>query len=445
MERSATPRTIGRRRHTRRLAYIAIATLACFAAAQWRRHARKPVLAREDVAGLRDAVAERSESDVRRLSAEDLLRAVCSAAVGPDYRDAVAAAPAPGEPLIAAPQRLPALFPPNTTASARASVPYWRLVFSPVVLGVMIVLGLGCGGASLVRARPAPARRPAPASGGDGKQPAAQAPTLPLALVPSGYRLVKALAEGGMGVVSEAEDAALGRRVAIKKLREELKANASDRRRLLGEARLVAGLHHPNIVEIYTVVEENGELYLVFEFVPGRTLHAAIAEKGFLPLPDCKRILAEVCRALDFAHARGIVHRDLKPSNIMLSASGEVKVMDFGIAHQTGGARHPALTQSVAGTPFYMAPEAQQGVVRRESDVYSLGACFYEMATGRRPFSEPVTPEAKLRQCYVPPSRQRTGLTPAVDALVDWALEPDPDARIRSAGEFYKALSEVAG
>ncbi len=429
MERSATPRSIGRQRQARRAAVAAIATLACFAAAQLRRHARRPILAKEEVSGLRDAVAERESGDARRISAEDLLRAVCSAAVGTDYHDAIAGVPA--QPLSVVQKTTPLALPPASGAQDS----FLRLVFSPVVLGVLILLGLACGGAALARARTSPLRR----------APAAPAPTVPLALVPAGYRFIRALAEGGMGVVSEAEDAALGRRVAIKKLREELKANAADRQRFLREARLVAGLHHPNIVEIYTVVEEKGELYLVFELVPGRTLHAEIAAKGFLPLAECKRMLEGVCRALDFAHAQGIVHRDLKPSNVMLAASGLVKVMDFGIAHRTGGSRSPALTQSVAGTPFYMAPEAQQGVIRRESDVYSLGACFYEMATGRRPFSEPVTPEAKLRQCYVPPSRQRAGLTPAVDALVDWALEPDPDARIRTPGEFFKRLSEIAG
>ena len=193
------------------------------------------------------------------------------------------------------------------------------------------------------------------------------------------YVIGKALGQGGMGVVYEAVDKALGRKVAIKMLSDEFQIDAQAKAQLLDEARTVAALHHPHIVDIHSIVSDDKGLYLVFEFLSGRTVYELIASKGRLSLDESRALLKPVCAALDFAHRRGVVHRDLKPANIMITDHGIVKVMDFGISRRikdtlqtlTGRRRGFEVTDTVAGTPYYMAPEQEYGIVRPESDIYS--------------------------------------------------------------------------
>ncbi|HVE14899.1 MAG TPA: protein kinase, partial [Elusimicrobiota bacterium] len=188
------------------------------------------------------------------------------------------------------------------------------------------------------------------------------------------YEIRKVIATGGMGVVYEALDKALKRRVAIKKLRGEIREDPAERERFLREAHTVAALSHPNIVRIHGIFEEGRDIYLVFEYAEGETLKERLRSRGKLPLPEASAVFSGVCSALDYAHGRGIIHRDLKPSNIMVREDGQALVMDFGVARQAKDAMaKAALTHTVIGTPAYMAPEAENGVVRRESDIYSLG------------------------------------------------------------------------
>ncbi len=257
------------------------------------------------------------------------------------------------------------------------------------------------------------------------------------------YELGKAIGHGGMGVVYEARDKRLKRLVAIKMLREEFLGDDAAKKSLIEEATMVAELHHASIVDIHSIEQDERGLYLVFERLEGRTLDELIAEQGLLPLSEVKRVLGPVCAALAYAHARDVVHRDLKPGNVMLTKDGGVKVLDFGISrHAALKGKSAATTQTVVGTPHYMAPEQEYGVIRRENDVFALGAVLYEMVTGVRPY-DGTTP-AKLAKSYKRPSLRVKGLSPELDALIDRSLEPDPDKRISTPEEFWTLLEAIS-
>jgi hypothetical protein len=261
------------------------------------------------------------------------------------------------------------------------------------------------------------------------------------------YRVTREIGVGGMGVVFEAVDQTLERKVAVKKMRPEIRADARESARFLQEAKVVAALRHPNIVAIYAIVEEGSDAFLVFEFVDGKTVHEMMAERGRLSLPEAVSVLRGACAALDFAHRKNVIHRDLKPSNIMVARDGAVKVMDFGVARQSKDSlSRLSITNTVVGTPPYMAPEAEQGAVCKESDVFGLAASFYEMLTGELPFSGAGAGmlACKMNRAYAPLSRLAPGLPPGLDAVLAGGLEPDPSRRIRAAGEFLKRIEAIA-
>jgi tetratricopeptide (TPR) repeat protein len=254
------------------------------------------------------------------------------------------------------------------------------------------------------------------------------------------YVMGKPIGSGGMGVVYEARDRKLGRAVAVKVLREESKLDPKAKAAFLEEARTLAELSHPAIVDLHAVEEDEDGLYLVFERLSGRPLDEVLAEKKKLSLAEAKQVLGHVCEALAYAHGRDVVHRDLKPANIMMLEGGQVKVMDFGISKHASTAGK-AITQTVVGTPHYMAPEQEYGVVRKESDVFSLGACLYELVTGARPFEG--GPGPKLAKSYIRASTRVPELPPELDEFLDKALEPDPDKRIASPSEFRRKLDAL--
>ncbi|MDE2291857.1 MAG: serine/threonine protein kinase, partial [Elusimicrobia bacterium] len=259
------------------------------------------------------------------------------------------------------------------------------------------------------------------------------------------YRLGPVLGEGGMGVVYEATDTVLGRKVAVKRMRPELKAMPRERQRFLDEARAVAKLTHPYIVGLHEVVSEGGEVYIVFDYVEGRPLSAVLAERGRLPPRECRALLEQVCQALDCAHRRGVLHRDLKPSNIMVDAHGFAKVMDFGIAREAKDAlTRMTRTQTIVGTPTHMAPEQHLGRAGRSTDVFALGVCLYEMLTGALPYSGPDFLAQKERRAYERPTRLAPELPREADDLVAAALEPDPAKRIADPMELAALLKEIA-
>ena len=177
-----------------------------------------------------------------------------------------------------------------------------------------------------------------------------------------------------MGKVYEAYDKVLKRKVAIKRIRPELVRSAYVREQFLSEARMVALLRHPCIVEIYTVIESESSLYLVFEYVDGQTLETRLDIDGRIAFSKAKKIFESVCRGLHYAHSQDIVHCDLKPGNIMILDDDRAKVMDFGVAKKM--VDNDTGARTVAGTPAYMAPEQQKGFMRKQSDVYSLALCL---------------------------------------------------------------------
>ena len=265
------------------------------------------------------------------------------------------------------------------------------------------------------------------------------------------YPITRVLGQGGMGVVYEAYDRVLDRKVAVKKMLEESRGSISDRESFIREAKTVAKLHHPAIVDIYSIVEQGDDIYLVFEFVDGKTLAELLKKQGRFSLAETKKILKPVCDALEFAHGHNVIHRDLKPANVMITELGFVKVMDFGLASQAKNLVvkpgpqevRTQLATSIAGTPFYMSPEAERGMICKESDIYSLGVMAFEMLTGRVPFPDPRDAQAKTGGNYTKPSAIVTELTAGLDSFISDMLRPDPGQRPHSAEEVWRRLAAV--
>ncbi|MBI4678426.1 MAG: protein kinase [Elusimicrobia bacterium] len=293
------------------------------------------------------------------------------------------------------------------------------------------------------RLRAAPGAQAAVPSGA-GPEPGAPAPAAQTpGRVGGKYELRHRIGQGGMGVVFEAWDHSLDRRVAIKKMALELKDAPRLRERFLAEAKIVSHLSHPFIVPIHEIVQEGGEIYLVFEFVEGRPLSLIIEEKGRLGLPECLGLFNSICQAVDHAHRAEVLHRDLKPSNIMVDVNGLARVMDFGVAREAKDTMSHLTRLDCAGTPVYMAPESHLGKAVQASDVFSLGVCLYECLSGEVPFPGPDYLAQKERMHFKRVSQLVPGLHPGVDALLEATLSPDPSKRIGSAMEFLKGLETV--
>jgi serine/threonine-protein kinase len=257
------------------------------------------------------------------------------------------------------------------------------------------------------------------------------------------FVLVAHVGSGGMGSVWKAWDRDLGRWVAIKllKLTADAAGQDDDVRRFLREAAVAARLRHPNIVSVYEAGEIRGQHLIVMEFVDGKPLH----HQNFPP----KRAMAlvrDAARAVQYAHEQGVVHRDLKPSNIMLSASGQVFVMDFGLARSLTSPSTLTASGMLIGTPMYMPPEQAQAVRGRDEkvcDVYALGATLYELLTGRPPFQaeEPWQLLVDVvEQEPVPPRRRNPAVPADADTITLKALQKQPSARYASAAEFADDL-----
>ncbi len=268
-----------------------------------------------------------------------------------------------------------------------------------------------------------------------------QGPTL----IGGRYELGELLGRGGMAEVRKGTDTRLGRVVAVKRLRTDLASDATFQARFRREAQSSASLNHPSIVSVYDTGEELAtdgsgiaQPYIVMEYVAGRTLRDILRE-GRKILPErALEISSGVLSALDYSHRAGIIHRDIKPGNVMLTPSGDVKVMDFGIARAISDASS-AMTQTAAvvGTAQYLSPEQARGeTVDSRSDVYSAGCLVYELLTGRPPFvgDSPVAVAYQhVREPAVPPSDHDTSLTPEIDAIVMKALAKRVEDRYQSA------------
>ena len=261
------------------------------------------------------------------------------------------------------------------------------------------------------------------------------------------YRIVKKIGEGGMGTVYEGYDKNLKRPVAIKRLRPELQRNARERARFVREAELVAALQHPHTVQIYTIIQDDEDTHIVFEYIEGRTLHETLnASPGrHLPARRALELLRQMAEAVDHAHGRHVIHRDLKPANVMIDARGWAKVMDFGIARQVQDSLVRTTTNTVVGTPAYMPPEQAMGEVKKESDVYALGVTLYEMLTGGLPFKGFDDLRDKIDGRFLAPSLLLPGLPPAIDAVMAKAIAPRAEDRYHCCLDLYRAAESALG
>jgi eukaryotic-like serine/threonine-protein kinase len=261
----------------------------------------------------------------------------------------------------------------------------------------------------------------------------------------SHYEILEKLGEGGMGVVYKAHDTRLDRIVAIKFLPRQIAVTEEERERFLVEARAAAALNHPNIATIHAIEEDAGELFIVMEYVEGEELKAKIS-RGPLQVPHALDIAIQITEGLQAAHRKGIVHRDIKSSNIMLTGTGQAKIMDFGLAKLPGGALVTKVG-STLGTVAYMSPEQTRGdAVDQRSDLWSFGVVLYEMLTGQLPFGtgyEQAVMYSILNEEPRPITSLRPELPAALVKIVDRALAKSSEARYPSAAELITDLKAV--
>jgi serine/threonine-protein kinase len=274
------------------------------------------------------------------------------------------------------------------------------------------------------------------------------------------FRIIKKIGTGGMGAVYKAEQPEMNRMVAVKILHAKLKNRKDLVSRFRREARAMSHLTHPNTVKVFMYGElDEGELYIVMEYLEGKNLNQVVRREGPLPVQRAIPILLQVCGALQEAHELGIVHRDLKPENVFLTTSGGMtdfaKVLDFGLAKVTERELRPGsimLTQEgmVFGTPEFMSPEQAQGIeLDRRSDIYSLAIILYEALTGKLPFDARSSMEYIQLHVTKPPISldQRVpgkAFPPGLAEVLAKALEKVPEKRFATAGEFAEALRPYA-
>src|SRR5262245_60039063 len=250
------------------------------------------------------------------------------------------------------------------------------------------------------------------------------------------YKVLEKIGEGGMGAVYKGVDLMLEREVAVKALRPELARQPDVVERFRAEAVTLAKLNHPNIATLYSFLRQGDDYFMVMEFVFGETLDSVLKRAGGMPVDRATTLFCQALEGIEHAHKMGIIHRDIKPSNMMLTHTGSIKVMDFGIARVLGTAR---MTRqgNVVGTVEYMSPEQVRGQeTDARSDIYSLGILLYEMLTGRVPFSDPSEYELMKRQIEErppAPGEFHPGIPVVVESAVLRALSKDPADRFQTA------------
>ncbi|MGE5175828.1 MAG: serine/threonine-protein kinase, partial [Hyphomicrobiales bacterium] len=278
------------------------------------------------------------------------------------------------------------------------------------------------------------------------------------------YEVLGPLGAGGMGEVYLARDTRLKREVAVKVLPAALAADHEWRTRFTREAQVLASLNHPHIATIHGLEETpDGARFLILERVEGDTLSARL-KKGALAVPEALDVCGQIATALESAHAKGVVHRDLKPGNVMITPSGAIKLLDFGLASSAGAgvgaegtsrAAGAVATQSakpdastVMGTPGYMSPEQVRGEEQdRRTDIFSFGCVLYECLSGRRAFSGKTAPEAMGAVLYATPDLGALpGGTPSgIRTLLDRCLEKDRAQRLRDIGDARMEIETAKG
>jgi hypothetical protein len=263
------------------------------------------------------------------------------------------------------------------------------------------------------------------------------------------YVLLRKIGEGAMGTVWLA-NAPDGQAVALKVLSPDRARERPQLTRFMREAQAAVKLRHEHLVRGIELGEDRGRYFLAMEYVPGGSVRDVLERHGQLPTRDTTRIIAQVADALDYAHASGVVHRDVKPGNIMLAADGAARLADLGLARYL----EPDLTaltrsETGMGTPAYIAPEQIRGAKRADarSDIYSLGATWYHMLTGRPPFVAATgfdVLQKHLSEPLVPPRDVRPDVPEAVSEFVESMMAKEPDERVQTAGEVGRFIREHA-
>jgi tRNA A-37 threonylcarbamoyl transferase component Bud32 len=255
------------------------------------------------------------------------------------------------------------------------------------------------------------------------------------------YTIVEKIGAGAMGEVFRAHDPVLGRDVAIKVVLGKLSDDEKARKRFQDEARAAAQLNHPNIITVYDFGDERGMAYMAMELLEGSDLRQLLSAGKPMALDEKLAMMEQILDGLAFAHTKGVLHRDLKPGNIHVLPSGQIKIMDFGLARRVQDA---AASGVVMGTPYYMAPEQAHGDrANARSDIFSLGAMFYELLSGRRPFTGATVPAvlfAVVHRDPEPLGKLMPELPTGIVALVMRALSKKPEARHAHATEMLNAL-----
>src|SRR5579883_1800975 len=266
------------------------------------------------------------------------------------------------------------------------------------------------------------------------------------------YRIKREVGHGGMAAVFLAEDIHLGREVALKVFWPRPGETQDFLRRFAREARVLAQLDHPNILPVYDYGEQGELAYLVTPYMSGGTLKEVLRERKAIPPSEAIQLVSQVLPALQYAHDRNLIHRDIKPGNLLFKGDGSLVLADFGlvkVVQGEGGSLVQTISesgQSIAGTPEYMAPEQIQGKAVPASDIYALGIVLYEMVTGQRPFTGDSLLSILMKHANEPPRPPRElnpYVSPQLQAVIQKALEKDPQRRFARPADFLQALQSI--